>query len=108
MIHSLAKFHTITKEDVIKLLVLILAVLIFSYSIILLSLTGNAISLKKISLSIKKTETDTAKNERDFSKTLTDVNSASFHEFGFTAATNAGFAVKKDSIASFALLYERN
>ncbi len=108
MINRLAKFHTITREDVIKILVLILAVLMISYSLLLLSLTGNAISLKKISLSIKKTETNIAKNEREFSKTLTEVNSASFHEFGFTAATNAGFAVKKDSIASFALLYERN
>ncbi len=99
---------TINKETIVKSLVLILTCLVVTYSLVLLSLTGNAISFKKVSLKIKKTEVEVAKVERDFSKILTDVNASNFNTLGFASVENSSFAVKKDNIATFSVLYERH
>lgn len=99
---------TISKEKISKILTLFLGVLVVIYSLTLLSLTGNAITLKKLSLQIKKTDTEIAKTEREFSNNVTTLNASSFQAFGFTTVSNSSFAVKKDDIATFSVLYERH
>lgn len=95
------------KEQMVKVLFATLTVLVVCYSLTLLSLTGNAISVKKLSIQIKKTETDIARVERDYSNLISSLNTNHFSNFGFTLATNSAFAVKKDEIATFSVLYER-
>lgn len=100
-------FHITSKEVVVKVLLALLVIIAVSYSVVLLSLTGNAISLKKATISIKRTEANIAKSEREFSRTVGILNGVSVSEFGFNSIEHTHFAAKKDSIASFALLYER-
>jgi hypothetical protein len=98
---------TINKQVISKILALLLGVLIVSYSLTLLSLTGNAITLKKLSLQMKRTDTEIAKTEREFSNTVTTLNASSLQTFGFTSVNSSSFAIKKDDIATFSVLYER-
>lgn len=95
------------KENIVKILFAVLTVLVICYSLTLLSLTGNAITVKKISIQIKKTETDIARSERDYSNLISSLNANHFSSFGFSLASNSTFAVKKDEIATFSVLYER-
>lgn len=97
----------VVKENIVKVLFAILTILIVCYSLTLLSLTGNAITVKKLSIQIKKTETDIARAERDYSNSISSLNASHFSSFGFAMATNSTFAVKKDEIATFSVLYER-
>ncbi len=99
---------TLSKEKISKILALLLGLLVVLYSLTLLSLTGNAITLKKLSLQIKKTDTEIAKTERAFSNSVTALNAGNFQTFGFKAVSNSGFAIKKDDIATFSVLYERH
>ena len=99
--------HHISKEIIVKSLFSLLALLVIMYSLTLLSLTGNAISLKKVSLQIKHTDIEIAKVERGFSKVLTDINASDLSVSGFASVSNSSFAIKKDPIATFSVLYEK-
>jgi hypothetical protein len=107
MIQAIFYKETLTKEIIIKFLLALLFCLVIAYSSILLSLTGNAISYKKLSLQTKKTTSEITKVERTFAGVLTELNSTNFQSFGFAVVGNSSFAVKKDAIASFSVLYEK-
>ena len=108
MIKTFLKPELIVKETIVKSLFAVLFVLVVLYSLILLSLTGNAITLKKVSLQTKKTDVMIAKSERDFSRMLGELNASNFSTIGFAPVNNSSFAVKKDDVATFSVLYERH
>lgn len=103
--HILQKFNQET--IIVHTLFSILGVLLAVYLGILLSLVFTAIDKKQSILAVKELSTTLSTKEYNYSEAVLAISESSLKDFGFQKITSSTFAVRKDPIATFTLLYER-
>lgn len=82
--------------------ILVLAVV---YCVILLSLVFSVIERKQNLLAVKDLSSQVSALETRYANEVTNINDAVLSAHSFSRIENTTFAVRKDPIASFSLLY---
>ena len=101
------KFHTQTiQERIIHTMVATMALLVVVYCLVLLSLVFSVIEQKQNILAVKDLTSKASYLESNYANEIASINDAVLKENNFKRV-DSSFAVRKDPIASYALLYER-
>ena len=104
---TIHKFHTqTTEEKLINTMIATVFLLIVVYSIVLLSLVFSVIERKQNMLSIKDLTSKVSYLESNYANEISSINDTILAEYNFKRV-DGSFAVRKDPIASFSLLYAR-
>jgi hypothetical protein len=103
------KFKTQTMEErVVHAMLSTIFVLALVYCAVLLSIVFSVIERKQDLITIKDLTSQISYLENDYVGEIAKVDNAFLKENKFERISNTTFAVRKDSVASFAILYERN
>lgn len=101
-------FHQTSREErIIHTMIMTLILLSLVYALILLSLVFSVIERKQNVLAIKDLSSQTTALETTYANKVARIDSTVLASHNFTHVENATFAVRKDPIASFSLLYTR-
>lgn len=101
------KFHTQTREEkIIHTMVATIALLIVIYCLVLLSLVFSVIEQKQNSLAIKDLTSKASYLESNYANEIAGINDSVLAQNNFKRV-DGSFAVRKDPVASYAILYER-
>ncbi|HCC05822.1 TPA: hypothetical protein DEP94_00435 [Candidatus Nomurabacteria bacterium] len=92
-------------QRIINTMFATLLVLAVVYCIILLSLVFSVIERKQNLLAVKDLSSQVSALEARYSNEVANINDSVLAEHNFTRIENTTFAVRKDPIASFSLLY---
>ncbi len=76
------------------------------YCVMLVALIFSTIERKQISLSTKEMYSQLMKEEDIYAKTVAQFDFVTLSSMGFKQFTSTSFVVKKDAIATYAVLYE--
>lgn len=98
----------LTREEIaVRFLISTLCILLVVYSFVLLSLIFSAIDKKETGIQVNKLSTLLSTREHDYTEAVMAINESSLKDFGFQKITSSTFAVRKDPVATFTVLYER-
>lgn len=104
---TIYKYHTQTKEEkLINTMIVTVLLLVVVYAIVLLSLVFSVIERKQNLLAIKDLTSKVSYLESNYANEISSINDTILAEYNFKRV-DGSFAVRKDAIASFSLLYAR-
>ncbi len=96
-----------TEQKLANVMIFTIVVLAIIYCCMVLSIIFSAIERKQDLLAIKDITSKISYSENDYADKVASIDSTALEQKGFVKINNATFAVRKDPIASFSLLYER-
>lgn len=99
--------HTYLTEKTIHALLTLFSLLCIAYLIILISIVFSVIERKQDVLATSSIGNDLMQVENTYASLLATLDDKALTERGFTRFEATHFAVRKDPIASYALLYTR-
>ncbi len=103
------KFKTQTIEErVVHTMLTTIFILALVYCVILLSIVFSVIERKQNLISIKDLTSQISYLENTYGGEIAKIDNTFLKERKFERISNTTFAVRKDEVASFAILYERN
>jgi hypothetical protein len=94
-------------EKIVHSMVVTLIVLAFAYCIILLSLVFSVIERKQNLLAVKDLSSEVSALETHYANEVARIDDTVLKEHSFVHIDNATFAIRKDPIASFSVLYTK-
>lgn len=104
--HSFYKTASLYERTVHTMLG-ILAVLAVTYCAVLLSIVFSVIERKQDTLAIRDTSSVLTSLEAKYANTVASIDEAVLLENNFVRINSTTFAVRKDAIASYSVLYAR-
>lgn len=101
------KFHQQTiQEKLIHTMIATIALLVVVYCLVLLSLVFSVIEQKQNTITIKDLTSKASYLESNYANEIASINDSVLAQNNFKRV-DGSFAVRKDAVASFSLLYER-
>ena len=97
---------TTIQHTTIQALVGLFFILCIFYCVMLVALILSTIERKQITLSAKDMNGQLMREEDIYAKTVAQFDFATLSSMGFEQFTSTSFVVKKDDIATYAVLYE--
>jgi hypothetical protein len=94
-------------EKGVHTLLTVFGLLCIAYLIVLLSIVFSVIERKQNILATSSIGTDLMRVENSYASTLSTLDDKALSDRGFTRFESTHFAVRKDPIATYALLYAR-
>ena len=102
------KFKTQTIEErLIHTMIGTISFLVVIYCIVLLSLVFSVIERKQNMLAVKDLTSKASYLETNYANEISSINDTVLLAHNFARVNNTMFAIRKDPIASFSVLYER-
>lgn len=98
---------TTAYERTIHTMIGTLSVLGVVYCLVLLSLVFSVIERKQSTIASKDLVSELSSLEANYANTVASINDSVLTTHGFSRVEGATFAVRKDPIASYTVLYER-
>ena len=99
--------HTYLTEKTVHALLSLFGVLVIAYLIILISIVFSVIERKQDVLATTAIGNDLMRVENTYASLLSSLDDKALRDRGFTRFEATHFAVRKDPIATYALLYAR-
>jgi hypothetical protein len=99
--------HFFLQQKIVQGLLGLLCVLALIYCSLLISLVFTVVEKRQDSLAIKNITTDITLAENAYSEKVASFDEHYVHELGFNRFDGSAFAVRKDTIATYSLLYAR-
>lgn len=99
--------HTHLTEKTVHALLSLFGVLCVAYLIVLLSIVFSVIERKQDILTTANIGNDLMRVENSYATLLSTLDDKALSDKGFTRFESTHFAVRKDPIATYALLYAR-
>lgn len=95
------------QERVIHTMFATIALLVVVYTLVLLALVFSAIERKQSLLAVRDITSSLSQIEQEYAVRLADINDHTLAAHNFTRIDNSTFAVRKDPIATYTVLYGR-
>lgn len=95
-----------TEEKIIHIMIATIVLLVITYCLVLLSLVFSVIGQKQNAITIKDLSSKVSYLESSYSNEIAKIGDVTLKENNFKRV-DGSFAVRKDPVASFSLLYER-
>lgn len=95
------------QERLVHTMLATIALLVIAYAVVLLSVVFSAIERKQALLETRELTSSLSQVEQDYAQTLATITDAKLATHNFKRIDNSTFAVRKDPIATYSILYTR-